>query len=184
MLDSSALTDARSASCMPSGSAAGGFSSPANGKLLQEAAAAPSALLLAPLSQVVLSPLLLLPCVSWSSWSGVGSTSSMDAAAARPCAAPAVGFPARPSLGLDAAPGILLLLMPGVVLLGLSAAASKLRVLATDLQLVLVMKGVVQLREELAVLLLSRKRPVPILLPNARPAGPELLLLSVEGVVR
>jgi hypothetical protein len=79
----------------------------------------------------------------------------------------------------------LVLLMPGVVLLGLSAASSKLRVLATDLQLVLLMSGVVQLRVELAVLLLlSPKRPVPILLPNARAAGPELLLLRVEGVAR
>jgi hypothetical protein len=110
----------------------------------------------------------------------------MDAAVARPCAAPAAGFPASPALALDAAPELLLLLMPGVALLGLSAASSKLRVLATVLQLVLLMRGVVQLRVELAVLLLpSPKWPVPILLPNARPAGPEeLLLLRVEGVGR
>jgi hypothetical protein len=105
----------------------------------------------------------------------------MEAAVARPAA----GFPARLALGLDAAPVLLLLLMPGVVLLGLPAASSKLRVLATVLQLVLLMRGVVQLRVELAVLLLpSPKRPVPILLTNARAAGPVELLLRVDGVVR
>jgi hypothetical protein len=109
----------------------------------------------------------------------------MDAAVASACAAPAVDFPARPALGLGAAPELLLLLMPGVALLGLSAASSKLRVLATVFALVLLMRGVVQLRVELAVLLLpSPKRPVPILLPNARAAGPEELLPRVDGVVR
>jgi hypothetical protein len=100
------------------------------------------------------------------------------------CAAPAGGFPASPALALAAAPALLLLLVPGVALLGLSAASSKLRVLATDLALVLLMRGVVQLRVELAVLLPSPKRPVPILLPKARAAGPELPLLSVDGVGR